>query len=316
MKLLLVIACLIAGITADLNDYDQYVLFKAKHSKQYRITEDKLRFQIFQNNLREIEEHNARYAKGEVGWFKGVTPFADWTKEEFKALLTRQAASKPKLTDNLGSCIANSNVTLPLFVDWRFKDAVLPVRDQGQCGSCWAFSVVGALEGQVAIHQNQRVPLSPQYLNDCSKRNNGCSGGMQEDTFEDIQSIGICADADYPYVAQDQDCRTDVKKAISSISGYKKCNPTEEDLISAVATVGPISSTVDASTWSLYAGGILDDTNCGDWLNHAVLAVGYTDDYILIKNSWGEDWGEEGYIKLARGHNICAINEDNSYPVL
>uniref|UniRef100_A0A6P7GD74 Cathepsin L-like proteinase isoform X1 n=1 Tax=Diabrotica virgifera virgifera TaxID=50390 RepID=A0A6P7GD74_DIAVI len=316
MKLLLAIACLVAGITADLNDYDQYVHFKAKHSRQYRITEDKLRFQIFQNNLQEIEEHNARYAKGEVGWFKGVTPFADWTKEEFKALLTRQAASKPKLTYRQ-SCIADSNVTLPLSVDWRLKDVVLPVRDQGKCGSCWAFSVVGALEGQVAIHQNQRVPLSPQYLVDCSRTNYGCSGGIQEDAFEEIRNIGICADADYPYEGQNQDCRKDVKKSISSISGYKECNPTEEDLISAIATVGPIASSVDASEWSLYAGGILDDTDCDrDWLNHAVLAVGYTDDYILIKNSWGEDWGEEGYIRLARGVNTCGINADNSYPIL
>ncbi|XP_072399503.1 cathepsin L-like proteinase [Diabrotica undecimpunctata] len=316
MKVIVVIASLIPVITADLNDYEQWVSFKEKHSKEYKLPKDKLRFQIFQENLREIEEHNAKYTKGEVGWFKGVTPFADWTKEEFQALLTRQAASRPKLNESLGVYIADPNVNLPSSVDWRNEGAVLPVRDQGKCGSCWAFSVVGALEGQVAIHKNEKIPLSPQNLVDCSTQNLGCQGGFQEWAFEYVKSEGICSEADYPYTGLTQGCHKDIKKSIGSLSGYKQCTPTEEDLISAIATVGPISSTVDSTKWALYAGGIFDDRNCGLYLNHAVLAVGYTDEYILIKNSYGESWGENGYIRLARGHNICQINEDNSYPIL
>ncbi|XP_050517450.1 cathepsin L-like proteinase isoform X2 [Diabrotica virgifera virgifera] len=316
MKVIVVIACLIVTIAAELNGYDHWVSFKAKHSKQYKITEDKLRFQIFQDNLREIEEHNARYAKGEVGWYKGVTPFADWTKEEFKALLTRQAASRPKLNESLGVHVADPNVKLASSVDWRSKGAVLPVRDQASCGSCWAFSTAAALEGQLAIHKNEKIPLSPQNLVDCSTQNDGCDGGDQVLAFKFIKSSGISSEADYPYVGVDQKCHKNVHKTVSTISGYKHLSANENALISALSSIGPISVSVDASVWSLYAGGLFDERDCGTDINHAVLAAGYTDEYILVKNSWGTDWGEEGYIRLARGHNICQINEDNSYPIL
>uniref|UniRef100_A0A6P7GN23 Cathepsin L-like proteinase isoform X1 n=1 Tax=Diabrotica virgifera virgifera TaxID=50390 RepID=A0A6P7GN23_DIAVI len=316
MRVIVVIACLIVAITAKLNDYDHWVFFKDKHSKHYKLTEDKLRFQIFQNNLRQIEEHNARYARGEVRWFKGVTKFADWTKEEFKVLLGRQAASRPKRNESLGVYMADPNVNVPSSVDWRNEDAVLPVRNQGMCGSCWAFSTVGALEGQVAIHQKQKVPLSPQNLIDCSTENLGCEDGDQVKAFEYVQSNGISSEEDYPYMVKDQECNKNVKKSIASISGYKHLNPTEEDLISAIATVGPIAVSADASDWPYYAGGIYDDKYCGDNINHAILATGYTDEYIVIKNSWGEEWGEDGYMRIARGKNICHINDDNSYPIL
>ncbi|XP_072399502.1 cathepsin L-like proteinase [Diabrotica undecimpunctata] len=316
MKVIFAITCLIVIITAEVTDYQQWMSFKARHSKQYKITEDKLRFQIFQDNLREIEEHNARYTKGEVGWFKGVTPFADWTKEEFQGLLTRQAASRPKLNESLGVYIADPNVNLPSSVDWRNEGAVLPVREQGFCGSCWAFSTVGALEGQAAIHKQQKIPLSPQNLIDCSD-NDGCGGGDQVRAFQYVQTDGISSEADYPYIEDDdQMCQKNVKKSITSLSGYKHLNPNEEDLISAIATVGPISVSAISNMWSLYAGGIYDNRDCGTRLNHALVAVGYAEEYILLKNSWGTDWGEDGYIKVARGHNVCQINKDNSYPIL
>uniref|UniRef100_A0A6P7GQB0 Cathepsin L-like proteinase n=1 Tax=Diabrotica virgifera virgifera TaxID=50390 RepID=A0A6P7GQB0_DIAVI len=316
MKVIVVIACLIVAITAKLNNYDHWVSFKAKHSKQYKLLEDKLRFQIFQDNLREIEEHNARYAKGEVGWFKGVTKFADWTKEEFEALLKRQSASKPKLDKSLGVYTADPNVKVPSSVDWRTENAVLPVRDQGSCGSCWAFSSVGALEGQLAINYNQRVPLSPQYLVDCSEENDGCGGGDQRLAFRFLKHNRMPSEEDYPYTMKDDVCREDVKMSLGPISGYTHLNATEESLISALATVGPIAVSADATKWSLYGGGVFDDEECGKNINHAILATGYTDEYIVIKNSWGADWGEDGYMKLARGQNTCQINVDNSYPTL
>uniref|UniRef100_A0A6P7GU79 Cathepsin L-like proteinase n=1 Tax=Diabrotica virgifera virgifera TaxID=50390 RepID=A0A6P7GU79_DIAVI len=212
--------------------------------------------------------------------------------------------------------VADPNVKLASSVDWRSKGAVLPVRDQASCGSCWAFSTAAALEGQLAIHKNEKIPLSPQNLVDCSTQNDGCDGGDQVLAFKFIKSSGISSEADYPYVGVDQKCHKNVHKTVSTISGYKHLSANENALISALSSVGPISVSVDASVWSLYAGGLFDERDCGTDINHAVLAAGYTDEYILVKNSWGTDWGEEGYIRLARGHNICQINEDNSYPIL
>ncbi|XP_050505771.1 cathepsin L-like proteinase [Diabrotica virgifera virgifera] len=321
MQVFVVIAALIVAISAGLHeDYEEWISFKVKFSRKYGPAEDKSRFQIFQKKLREIEQHNEKYAKGEIGWKQGVTQFTDWTEEEFEAILDKQLATEPVLEDSLGVYKADPNELLEASVDWREKGAVLPVRHQSKprdCGSCWAFSAVGALEGQVAIHKKQKIPLSPQNLVDCTRNygNRGCRGGWPVRSFQYIQKEGISSEADYPYVAKDETCKKNARKSITRISGYKKVNPTEKDLISAISKIGPISVLVGASPWTNYVGGVYDNTNCGQ-INHAVLAVGYTDEYIIVKNSWGTEWGEGGYIRIARGKNICSINNQNSYPLL
>ncbi|XP_050516835.1 trophozoite cysteine proteinase-like [Diabrotica virgifera virgifera] len=319
MKLFVVIACLIAAIFAELkDDYEQWIDFKTKFNRHYGAKENEFRFKIFQKNLRDIEEHNAKYEKGEEQWTKGVNQFSDWTEEQLQSLLNHRLNTIPLRSDSLGVYKADPNEQLPASLDWREKGAVLAVRDQGWCGGCWAFSAIAALEGQVAIHKKQKIPLSPQNLIDCSTENKGCNGGLMNKAFEYIKSHGISSEEDYPFIEKDDNCRTNVTKVLTSISGYKGVN-TEQDLISAIAKVGPVSVAVATGKldWFQYKGGIFNKTTCGTTLDHGVTAVGYTDEYIIIKNSWGPDWGEAGYIRLARGLNMCGINNKyNYYPIL
>uniref|UniRef100_A0A6P7GFN2 Cathepsin L-like proteinase n=1 Tax=Diabrotica virgifera virgifera TaxID=50390 RepID=A0A6P7GFN2_DIAVI len=321
MKLCVVIACLIAAIFAEHDDdYEQWIDFKTKFNRYYGAEEDKFRFQIFQKRLRDFEEHNAKYEKGEEQWTKGVNQFSDWTEEQLQLLLNHKLNTQPLRSNSLGVYKADPNEQLPAAVDWREKGAVLAVRNQGTCGGCWAFSATAALEGQLAINKEQKIPLSPQNLIDCSTKDYGCIGGLMHTAFDFVKSHGISSEADYPFIGKDDNCRTNVTKTLTSISGYKGVN-TEEDIISAIAKVGPVSVAVSVgqtqNDWFQYKGGIFNKTTCGTTLDHGVTAVGYTDEYIIIKNSWGPDWGEDGYIRLARGLNMCGINNVlNYYPVL
>ncbi|XP_072399509.1 cathepsin L-like proteinase [Diabrotica undecimpunctata] len=316
MKLFVVIACLIAATFAELDDdYEQWISFKVKYERYYEAAEDKFRFEIFQKILRGIEEHNAKYERGEIEWRKGINQFSDWTDEQFQSLLNNKINTDLLLRNTLGVYKADPNEQSAASVDWRSKGAVLPVRNQGNCGGCWAFSASGALEGQLAIQKKQKISLSPQHLIDCSTKNSGCNGGFMDRAFDFVKSEGLSSEANYPYVARKTKCRKNVQKAITSISGYKRVNPTEKDLISAIEKIGPVSVSVGANYWREYTNGIYNITDCGPHV-HGVVAVGYTDKYILLKNSWGSSWGEKGYIKLARGSNICGINDYNFYPIL
>uniref|UniRef100_A0A6P7GJ74 Cathepsin L1-like n=1 Tax=Diabrotica virgifera virgifera TaxID=50390 RepID=A0A6P7GJ74_DIAVI len=319
MKLFVVIACLIAAIFAELeDDYEQWIDFKTKFNRHYGAKENEFRFKIFQKNLRDIEEHNAKYEKGEEQWTKGVNKFSDWTEEQLQSLLNHRLNTIPLRSDSLGVYKADPNEQLPASLDWREKGAVLAVRDQGWCGGCWAFSAIAALEGQVAIHKKQKIPLSPQNLIDCSTENKGCNGGLMNKAFEYIKSHGISSEEEYPFIEKDDNCRTNVTKVLTSISGYKGVN-TEQDLISAIANVGPVAVAISLNAgWHLFKEKeVFNDTYCAkELVNHAVLAVGYTEDTITIKNSWGPGWGDNGFMRIARGQNICNINGKGVYPIL
>ncbi|XP_050519251.1 cathepsin L-like proteinase [Diabrotica virgifera virgifera] len=319
MNLFVVIACLIAAVLAELDDdYEEWISFKDKFGKHYGTEEDKFRFQIFQKKLRGIEEHNAKYERGEVEWFKGVNQFSDWTNQQLRSLESLRLINTRELSNNsLGVYKADPKERLAASVDWRQRGAVLAVRNQGNCGGCWAFSAAAALEGQLAIHKKQKIPLSPQHLIDCSTKNHGCNGGYMTLAFDHVKSQGLSSERDYPYVARVTQCQRNAPKVITSISGYRRIRASEQDLISAIDKVGPVSVAVAIGQWDEYKGGIFNKANCGTRQTHAVTAVGYTDKYILLKNSWGARWGENGYIKLARGRNMCGINnENNVYPIL
>ncbi|XP_072400289.1 cathepsin L-like proteinase [Diabrotica undecimpunctata] len=289
-----------------------------EYSRHYEHAEDKLRFQIFQNNLREIENHNARYERGEVQWFKGVTPFADWTEEEFQNFLNEQVLTKLTFKDSLGIYQADPYKKLPISVDWRKKGAVLPVRSRGGLPACWIFAGLEAVEGQIAIHKKQRIPLSPQNVIDCHP--NGHKGGAPVWVYSFVKKHGISSEANYPFVQKMEKCKKDVPKVITTLSGYKRVKKSDHDLISAIANVGPISVGVSTKNWGLhhlYKGGVFNDTACTKKnIDHAVLAVGYTEDYITITNSWGAGWGDKGFMNIARGLNLCHINSDAAYPIL
>lgn len=217
---------------------------------------------------------------------------------------------------------------LPTSVDWRDHGAVTPVKNQGQCGSCWTFSATGAMEGAWALKTGNLVSLSEQQLVDCVKKDQGCDGGQMDDAFEYVMETPICSDSEEPYEARDDTCQ----KCSSTIrfSGCRDIPPNNQlALKEAVALHGPVSVSIEAdkSYFQLYTGGIITDKRCGTNLDHGVLVVGYGEDpnthqmYWLVKNSWGPDWGDGGYVRIARTESdndpgVCGIAMQASYPVV
>jgi hypothetical protein len=209
-------------------------------------------------------------------------------------------------------------------VDWVAKGAVTPVKNQQQCGSCWAFSTTGSVEGAYFIAKGNLKSLSEEELVECDHNgDNGCKGGLMDNAFQWIkENGGLCSEGDYKYTSGTGVTGT-CKKTCSSVvtlSGHQDVPSKDEDALKAAVAKQPVSVAIEAdqSVFQLYKGGVLENISCGTKLDHGVLIVGYgTDggkDYWKVKNSWGPSWGEEGYIRLARGKNMCGIALQPSYP--
>jgi cathepsin L len=201
---------------------------------------------------------------------------------------------------------------------------VTAVKDQGMCGSCWAFSATGSLEGSYFLKHGQLLSFSEQQLVDCSKKqgNEGCNGGLMDTAFSYVKENGLCLETDYPYNAKDGQCESTCLKTLSG-SGFVDIPENDEAALErAVLTIGPISVAIQADkpAFQFYKTGVFDDPSCGTNLDHGVLVVGLGTlkgkDYWIVKNSWGQLWGSEGYILLARGKNMCGIAQQASYPLV
>jgi KDEL-tailed cysteine endopeptidase len=296
----------------------------SQHGKSYEPTERDYRQTVYTNNLAKIILHN----QGNSSWTMGVNKFADLTADEFKARYVgglkfpkkslRRAATGP------------FNVTAnPTSVDWTTKGAVTPVKNQEQCGSCWAFSTTGSVEGAWFLAKGSLVSLSEQQLVDCSdaEGNQGCNGGLMDQAFQYIiDNKGITTEAAYPYTATDGTCQAKGKPVAATLTGYKDVAANNELALETAIVQQPVSVAVEAdqSVFQFYSGGVMD-SSCGTQLDHGVLAVGYGTDtgkeYYKVKNSWGADWGEKGYIRLGRGAKFnpsgqCGIQMVASYPVV
>ncbi|MBN3280405.1 CATS protein, partial [Polyodon spathula] len=217
----------------------------------------------------------------------------------------------------------SSGAIVPDAIDWRDKGCVT----EGACGSCWAFSAAGALEGQLKLKTGQLVSLSPQNLVDCSSKygNHGCNGGLMHHAFQYvIDNQGIDSDSSYPYTAQEGQCRYNSANKAATCSQYHCISEgNEEALKEAVGTVGPISVAIDATRpqFILYRSGVYDDPSCSQRVNHGVLAVGYGtlagQDFWLVKNSWGTHFGDGGFIRMTRNKgNQCGIAVYGCYPTM
>jgi len=300
-------------------------VWKTGHDKRYgNEGVERVRYQIWKDNLRRIVEHN----KKSTNLFLGMNKFGDLTNAEYRSKML--SLRSKKVGSGEGSTfLPPSNIELPDAVDWRTKGYVTPVKDQKQCGSCWAFSATGSLEGQHFRKTGKLVSLSEQNLVDCSRKfgNEGCDGGLMDYAFLYIKhNKGIDTEASYPYKGKDDPCTFKRSTVGANDTGFVDIKSgSEAALKQAVATVGPISVGIDASHFSFqfYVRGVYEEDDCSSTeLDHGVLAVGYGVSpkgrkYWLVKNSWNTDWGQKGYIWMARDYNNnCGIATQASYPLV
>ncbi|XP_020631218.1 cathepsin L1-like [Orbicella faveolata] len=304
----------------------QWQAWKTFHGKQYETdTEEEARYAIWRDNLRKIQQHNSEGHS----YTLAMNQFGDLTVDEYRFFFLGLRAHFSNETEREGShFLPPSGVTLPDTVDWRTKGYVTPVKNQGQCGSCWAFSATGSLEGQHFKKTGKLVSLSEQNLVDCSRKygNFGCEGGLMDYAFKYIKANkGLDTEVSYPYKARDGSCHFKSADVGATDTGFMDIQSgSESALKSAVATVGPISVAIDASheSFQFYHKGVYNEPACSSTqLDHGVLAVGYGTyqgkDYWLVKNSWGTSWGMQGYVMMTRNkNNQCGIATDASYPLV
>ncbi|EER03669.1 thiolproteinase SmTP1, putative [Perkinsus marinus ATCC 50983] len=325
---------LLAVVTAEYGGSqvrDMFEAYKEKFGHNFGAQDDS-RMKIFADNLRFIEEENV---KG-LPYKLKVTPFAHLTNAEFRMTRLATMPKSRSFTGNKANTVGyeGSVEELPAVVNYVAKGWVTDVKDQGYCGSCWAFSTTGALEALHKNHTGDLVPLSEEQLLDCSLSygNEGCMGGWMINAFEYVADHGIDSEKDYPYEPRSipsilpiqfpcQHTRTAVIAPHST--RYVNVTSSKPALLAAIALSGPVSVAIDAGSRAFqhYGGGVLNST-CYTSLNHGVLAVGYDlkaiEPYYLVKNSWGATWGDKGYIKMAIDDSpkgICGILLAASYPI-
>ncbi|MBN3300017.1 CATS protein, partial [Amia calva] len=302
-------------------------LWKKTHSKYYRSQVDEGERRIlWEKNLQMISQHNLEASLGMHTYELGMNHLGDMTTEEVLAMLAGTQIPQD-FQRGATSFTRSSGAPVPDAFDWRDKGCVTEVKNQGACGSCWAFSAVGALEGQLKLKTGSIVDLSPQNLVDCSSKygNKGCNGGFMSHAFQYvIDNQGIDSDSSYPYKAVDGQCQYEATHRAANCSSYKFLPEGDENALKeALATIGPISIAIDAKrpSFIFYRSGVYVDASCTQDVNHGVLAVGYGtldgQDFWLVKNSWGTTFGDQGYVRMARNkNNQCGIALYGCYPIM
>lgn len=293
----------------------QFSEFQTKYDKSYSETEFTKRIGIFADNLIRVEQQNKDHiAIGGEAVF-GVTKFMDLTLEEFRSMYL---TAKPNNIPDADRVSPKHKGPFADTLDWRNKNAVTAVKDQGQCGSCWAFSAVDAIESYAFLNGSyDLIELSAQQVNACDKTDGGCNGGNTETAYEYVHKAGgLETEADYPYTSgggKTGQCKFNAGKVKVKISGYVGVKKGEDNLGPALNS-GPVSVCVAAEAFQTYNKGILK--RCPGGIDHCVQAIGYdnSDKYWLVRNSWGTSWGEKGLIRLEQGKNICKIGNDITYP--
>lgn len=303
--------------------------WKSFHKKEYIEIEGNYRRSVWEENLQLIELHNLQHSMGQHSFQMGMNYFGDLTAKEFNEFWNRFHAFEMKdLIRKEAASGGPKPSKLPQSVDWRTKGYVTGVKNQGRCGSCWAFSAVGALEGQTFRKTGKLISLSEQNLVDCSNAegNHGCNGGLMQYAFDYVQSNnGIDAEQYYPYIGSDGICKYNPGGNATSCHGSRYVRQGNETaLAETVAVVGPISVAIDAkhSSFQFYQSGVYYEPRCNGFkVNHGVLVVGYGSEngqkYWNVKNSFGMNWGDHGYIKMARNmNNNCGIATYAIYPLV
>ncbi|KAK2660625.1 hypothetical protein Ddye_007158 [Dipteronia dyeriana] len=309
-----------------LNADHHFSVFKSKFGKTYATQEEHdFRFGVFKANLRRAKRHQML----DPSAVHGVTKFSDLTPSEFR----RQFLGlnrKLRLPADAHEAPLLPTKDLPADFDWRDHGAVTGVKDQGSCGSCWSFSTTGALEGAHFLATGELVSLSEQQLVDCDHEcdpeeygacDSGCNGGLMTSAFEyTLKAGGLEREEDYPYTGTDRGgCKFDKTKVVASVSNFSVVSIDEDQIAANLLKNGPLAVGINAVYMQTYIGGVSCPYICGKHLDHGVLLVGYGSaayapirfkekPYWIIKNSWGESWGENGYYKICRGRNVCGVD--------
>ncbi|XP_066439200.1 cathepsin F-like isoform X2 [Eleutherodactylus coqui] len=286
--------------------------FVTTYNKKYKDNEEAFkRLQIFSQNLKKAKEIQEK-DQGTAEY--GITKFSDLTEEEFRTLyLNPLLSSLPSRPMKMALIPTDPP---PAQWDWREHGAVTEVKNQGMCGSCWAFSVTGNIEGQWFLKKGSLLPLSEQELVDCDLVDKACGGGLPSNAYEAIEHLGgLESEQDYSYHGHKGQCSFSTKKVSAYINSSVEIPKDETQIAAWLAQNGPISIALNAFAMQFYRKGISHPFRilCNPWMiDHAVLLVGYGDrdgkPFWAIKNSWGKDWGEEGYYYLYRGSRACGMN--------
>ncbi|XP_073029734.1 cysteine protease RD19A-like [Primulina eburnea] len=309
-----------------LNADHHFAIFKRKFNKAYRTQEEHdYRFSVFRANLHRARRHQ----KLDPSAVHGVTQFSDLTSREFRSQFLGVNRRLRLPSDAHKAEILPTN-DLPTDFDWRNHGAVSPVKNQGSCGSCWSFSTTGAIEGANFLATGKLESLSEQQLVDCDHEcdpeekdscDSGCNGGLMNSAFEyTLKAGGLMREKDYPYTGTDRgSCKFDKTKIAAKVANFSVVSLDEDQIAANLVKHGPLAVAINAVYMQTYMRGVSCPYICSKQLDHGVLLVGYgasgyapirmkEKQYWIIKNSWGENWGENGYYKICRGRNICGVD--------
>lgn len=300
--------------------HEMFLKYIKNYSKIYSSGEIEVRYEIFKNNVLTIEEHNLMYRAGKSSFFRAINQFTDLTQFEFNSLYLTYTP-----TDTTSRTIPFVPHGRPNAeeLDWRTEGKVNAVKNQGACGSCWAFGSLSAVETAYAIKYKKLLSFSEQQLVDCVTEAAGCNGGSNDVSFNYQKKNGICTTTDYPtpYEAKQGNCSQNNCTAQTKLVGYSHMIPKSALSFVTALNKGAVSIGIDASDFSTYGGGIVDQTSkCGHDRDHAMTIVGYgydtkeKENYYIVRNSWGPGWGESGYMRIKRGGNYCDVEADGTQP--
>tara|TARA_X000000950_G_C13846678_1_gene632671 strand:- start:591 stop:1622 length:1032 start_codon:yes stop_codon:yes gene_type:complete len=315
---------LMKHMNIDIDVFHKFVNFKNKYNKDYKTYDE-----IFNSYYNFVDNYNFIKNYNSTTHTLEMNEYSDMSSDQFVNLKRLSKIFKlQSLKATRCNEFTSTTNSLPESIDWREK-AVTSVKDQGQCGSCWSFSSAGAMEGAHAVATGELLDISEQQLMDCSWKYGdfGCSGGLMDNAFEYAIDNGMCLEKDVPYLGENKKCNE--MPTCNIVAYFSSCfdvTPNDQVHLKEAVSFQPVSVAIEADTrvFQFYSSGIIDSSDCGTQLDHGVLIVGYGEDngnkYWIVKNSWGSDWGEDGYVRIARSENsndpgICGIAMQPSYIV-